>query len=111
MGVGAGAQLERHPLNLDIFAFDRLFQRSLRQETVRSNVVGENQNRQRHSSILNAQRAAASLQLGKIFLPVFVLRRPGCWRVSCSSVRSCTRRILPEMVLGSEENSMRRTRL
>ena len=47
---GSRMQLKRHPFDLDVFAFGGLFQRRLRQEAPGSNVVGENQDRYRHSS-------------------------------------------------------------
>ena len=43
-------QLKGQPFDLDVFAFGGLFQRRLRQKAPRSNVVGENQDRYRHSS-------------------------------------------------------------
>jgi len=54
-------QFKGHPFDLDVFAFGGLFQRRLRQKAPRSDVVGENQDRHRHSSAQQDDRDVEQL--------------------------------------------------
>jgi hypothetical protein len=77
-------QLKRHPFDLDVFAFGGLFLRRLRQKAPRSDVVGENQDRYRHSSrfYTPSYLKSAGVILPSVSFSSFASRNPArtIWR-------------------------------